>query len=320
MEMGSYRSTIEFPDVYAKQPSSYVRDMDTSHSMDSPLLSPDSARQSLGFTKAAITFRDQLGSIRRKRDSEQTVTSSWVPPTPTLPAKRDSLDRSIKILRIVQSTLTALLSLAIAFMQGRVYYIFLRTKNVPGAWPKTPQLTQTLLLFSVSVSAFTFDICMLFAYLMPNKRFAKKLYRIANGAHYIVTSAKTVAYALTSVVCKLGFNFGNSSGTNTDLWSWTCTAEAAEYADYNQAPSNCDAQTIAWYFALAQIGIELIGVVISLLVMQQKIRKLGQEDGAEENASPSLGNKRYEKLAELSPEVDTELSDVTPDVNATAHF
>lgn len=211
------------------------------YSTDSPLLSPGSDRQSVGFARAALAFTDKLGSIRRKRESGHTFAT-----TPTTEVSEASADtapqKSIKVLRMIQSSLTALLSLAIAFMQGRVYIMYLRTKDVKGAWPRTPQLVPTILLFSVAVAAFTFDIAMLSAYLAPGKRLSRKCFSIASGAYGVVTSAKTIAYALTSIVCRAGFNFGNASDTHMDLWSWTCTAKAAEMASVNQAPSNCETQ------------------------------------------------------------------------------
>lgn len=227
-------------------------------SMSAPLLSPDSARQSIGFTKAAFAFHDRLGSLRRKRASQSTSVVSG-PESDISPTKDGSAStedsppqKGIKILRILQRTLTALLSLAIAFFQGRVYYTYKRTEHVPGCWPKTPQLMPTLLLFSVAIATFTFDVCMLLAYVARSKRYAQKFYNIAMNAHYIATSAKAVAYALTSIVCRLGFNFGNSSDTHMDLWSWTCTAKAAEQKQMNQAPSNCDTQVcdLPFWFGL----------------------------------------------------------------------
>ncbi len=59
---------------------------------------------------------------------------------------------------------------------------------------------------------------------------------------YIVNSTKTVSFAISAVVSKTSFDFGNNSGTNSDLWSYTCTDEAATNNAVIQAESNCDTQ------------------------------------------------------------------------------
>ena len=53
--------------------------------------------------------------------------------------------------------------------------------------------------------------------------------------------------------------------------------------------------------------------------MHQKLSSLGEKEEIKEVA-PSPGNKRYEELSSLSPEVDAELGGVTPDIDAKAHF
>ncbi len=65
--------------------------------------------------------------------------------------------RRVKILRVVQSTFSALLSLAIAIFQGRVFATFQATKNQAGTWPPMPNVVPTILLFSVALAALVFD-------------------------------------------------------------------------------------------------------------------------------------------------------------------
>jgi len=150
-------------------------------------------------------------------------------------------DKRIKILRIVQSILSALLSIAIAVFQGRVYWTYQNTKDQPGAWPTVPDVVPTLLLFSVSIAALVFDICMIVAYLRPKSKYTPWAIRIGGAAHYVVASAKTVSYGISAVISKTSFDFGNASGQNADLWSYTCTDPAAEIQPI-QAESNCNSQ------------------------------------------------------------------------------
>jgi hypothetical protein len=65
---------------------------------------------------------------------------------------------------------------------------------------------------------------------------------VGGAARYVVTSAKTVSYAISAVISKTSFDFGNATNQNTDLWSWTCTDQAATKDSINQAESNCTTQ------------------------------------------------------------------------------
>jgi len=166
-------------------------------------------------------------------------------------------DKRIKILRIVQSLLSALLSIAIAVFQGRVYWTYQNTKDQPGAWPTVPDVVPTLLLFSVSIAALVFDICMIVAYLRPKSKYTPWAIRIGGAAHYVVASAKTVSYGISAVISKTSFDFGNASGQNADLWSYTCTDPAAEIQPI-QAESNCNSQ-VSFPLSLLS-GVFLYGV------------------------------------------------------------
>jgi len=54
--------------------------------------------------------------------------------------KRARRAKLIKILRVIQSVFSALLSISIAVFQGRVYWTFQATKNTPGTWPNFPNV------------------------------------------------------------------------------------------------------------------------------------------------------------------------------------
>lgn len=160
--------------------------------------------------------------------------------------KDDAVTRRITIMRIIQSGLSSLLSLAIAVWQGKVYVTYQNTKSLQRAWPDTPNLVPTLLLFSVAIAAFVFDVCMLVAYVMPyGNKHARRAIAVGGAANYIVTSAKTVAYAISAVISRTSYNFGNATSQNSDLWSWTCTDQAATMDNMTQAETNCTLQVRA---------------------------------------------------------------------------
>lgn len=150
-------------------------------------------------------------------------------------------EKRIQVLRITQSILSALLSIAIAVFQGRVYWTYQNTKDIAGAWPTVPDVVPTILLFSVAVAALVFDGCMIIAYLRPTSKFAPWAVRIGGAAHYVVATAKTVSYGIAAAISKTSYDFGNASGQNADLWSYTCTEPAAAIEPI-QAESNCNSQ------------------------------------------------------------------------------
>jgi hypothetical protein len=150
--------------------------------------------------------------------------------------------RRIRIMRIIQSVLSAVLSLAIAIFQGRVYGTYQNTKSVNGAWPPIPNVVPTLLLFSVAIAALVFDGCMLVAYMMPNHKYMKWVVLVGGGAHYIVTSTKTVSYAISAVISKTSNDYGVATGLNSDLWSWTCSDLPPDMAALIHSDSNCNTQ------------------------------------------------------------------------------
>lgn len=174
--------------------------------------------------------------------SEKMQPAALVDSVDSTEKKESGLQRWTRILTILQGMLSSLLSLAIAVWQGKVYFTYQRTKAEPGAWPDTPNLVPTILLFSISIAVFVFDACMLLAYLMPGKRRAKWGIAVGNAAYYVVTSVKTVSYAISSAISKTSFDFGNATNQNSDLWSWTCTDQAATMDAMTQAESNCNTQ------------------------------------------------------------------------------
>lgn len=206
-------------------------------------------------------------------------------------------EKRIQVLRIIQSILSALLSIAIAAFQGRVYWTYQSTKGMPGAWPTVPDLAPTILLFSVAIAALVFDGCMIIAYLRPTSRFARWAIRIGGAAHYVVATGKTVSYGISAAISKTSYDFGNASGQNADLWSYTCTESAAAIEPIH-AESNCNSQFASWAFAISQLGIELFGWVITILALRQS-NKL----------SPQAVNERF---TAYSGDVNRRLGEAQP--------
>jgi hypothetical protein len=240
---------VEVPSVSAEPSPTVV--------VSSPT-SPHSEKTSIQFAKAAFLFKDKLDDVRKNKRTtavheEEVLPTPLSPPAPLPPSSsppedppegEDSSDpiaaRRLRILRLVQSTLTSFLSIAIAVLQGKAYLAYQRTKDTPGAWPTHPNLMPTTLLLVVGILAGAFDLSLLLAYLLPSR--AKTLLGVATKSHNLLTCVKGVSYLLVSVVCRSGFDYGNASGQNNDLWGWTCSSAADQFADVTQAGANCDGQ------------------------------------------------------------------------------
>jgi hypothetical protein len=150
--------------------------------------------------------------------------------------------RRIRNARITQSVLGALLSIAVAGFQGHVYALFVSTQDAAGAWPKNPNTMPTLLLLAVGITALVVDLCLLAAYARPAARMARVAFGLAKAVHYMVTSAKTVSYAISAIVMQTSFQYGMKSGSTNDLWSWTCSDAAAPMESVNHGSINCTVQ------------------------------------------------------------------------------
>jgi hypothetical protein len=189
--------------------------------------------------------------MKEEADLKSTSVALLNPDDPRAEAKarrRARNDKMVKIMRFIQSTLGAILSIIIAVFQGRVYWTYQKTQSQPGTWPAVPNTMPTILLFSVAVAALVFDICMLVAYMWPSSRYARWAVVIGGGMHTVVASTKTVSFAIAAVVSKTTFDYGNSSGTNGDLWSYTCTDQAETLNNVIQSDSNCNGQVSVYFY------------------------------------------------------------------------
>lgn len=144
-------------------------------------------------------------------------------------------ERQIKVLRVVQHTLTSVVSMIIATLQALTYAKYQQTKDIPGAWPKSPLLFPTLILLTVAAMALAFDICSLIAYLMPHKPIAQRAFRFAVRLHYWITGVKTLSYVVGATVCRTN----PGTGDEKNLWGWSCSEQGKEMNDVNGANGNC---------------------------------------------------------------------------------
>lgn len=220
----------------------------------------------LAFTKAAFIFKDGLSKARtnKKDDKVEVTVKSVEPPTPKPNAPASIAEdahqarhkRRIRMLRLVQHLLTSILSVIIAILQGKVYIVYLQTKSVQGAWPTTPNLVPTLMLCITAVAALGIDLCAIVAYFWPQSTIGKRafmvsssfvfslqhlltVWKLASSGYGIYTTFKGISYAYSAVVCKTGFDQGNATGDNNDLWSWLCRSKDSTTSAVTQASANC---------------------------------------------------------------------------------
>jgi len=86
---------------------------------------------------------------------------------PEMDPKKARGARLVKILRVTQSSLAAVLSLAIAAFQLRVYVTYQNTRQQGDTWPNVPNVMPTILLFTVALVALIFDGCSKFSSSLP---------------------------------------------------------------------------------------------------------------------------------------------------------
>jgi hypothetical protein len=133
----------------------------------SPPHSP-SEKQAIQFAKTALIFKDMLDGIREKHAAVTEVIDGSSPPAapsksiavsssrPITPAALSGapqggetiIDRRLRLLRLVQSTLTALLAIAIAVLQARAYAAFQAIKDPSKP---NPNLVPTLMVCLIIV-------------------------------------------------------------------------------------------------------------------------------------------------------------------------
>jgi hypothetical protein len=209
--------------------------------------SPESERANIGFAKSALILHDRLDALREKRTKTDgmtttttTTTTAAKPATPSesdtakMPSRTDAAeavatkrrDRFVKFLQIVQSLVTAVMSITIAVLQIRVFAYYQGTKDEPGLYPPHLDLLPTLLLLAVSLAAIVFDLAQLAVFFMPKSiKVVRVAALIAAKAHYVVVAAKASSYFFSAIVAKQS---GGGAGNN--LWSWSCDGKGAGVA------------------------------------------------------------------------------------------
>lgn len=133
----------------------------------------------LAFTRAVLAFQ----STKKKDVPKVEVAEVADPEALALKAHEERHKKRIRIARGVQHLLTGILSFAVAFLQGAVYVKYLQTKDVKGAWPTTPNLLPTLMLFGTAIAGIVFDSAALVAYAWPQTSLGKKALAVSAFAH-----------------------------------------------------------------------------------------------------------------------------------------
>lgn len=188
-------STLSQDTAYKREPtqSQPPPTQSTPRPSTASMTSPDPNRSNITFAKAAFAFRDSINNApHSKAPQATTVTTKPVDEPVSHPgqdvnpdpeqladkAHQERHKRRIRVARGVQHTLTSLLSLAVAILQGRVYINYMQTKDVPNAWPTHPNLLPTLMLFVTAIAALFIDLCAIIAYLWPQKRAGQRAYSV----------------------------------------------------------------------------------------------------------------------------------------------
>jgi hypothetical protein len=200
-------------------------------------------RKNIGFAKSAVILHERLDALRDRRANTkpsmaattQPVPAASQPPAagPMMPradaaeaVAKSRRDRFVKFLQIIQSIITAVLSVTIAVLQIRVFAYYQGTKDTPGLYPPNLDLLPTLLLLAVALAAIIFDGAQLLVFFMPKRmRIVRKATLIAAKAHYVIVASKAVSYFFSAIVAK-----NSGGGAINNLWSWSCDGKGQNVA------------------------------------------------------------------------------------------
>ena len=89
------------------------------------------------------------------------------------------LTQRVRIARSLQHTVTSILSILVAFLQGRAYFTYNATKGTKGTWPPFLNIVPTLMLFITALVALIVDMCSLVAYMLPSSRIGRQAFEVS---------------------------------------------------------------------------------------------------------------------------------------------
>jgi len=112
---------------------------------------------------------------------------------------------------------------------------FFSTSHITGAWPTDPKLYPTYILLIVSLMSFCIDLLNLGTRYCGTAS-ARKAGLAASKIRYMVLVIQAIASATGTGV----FNGTKAAGSAQDLFGWTCSSAADQFADVNSSDLVCN--------------------------------------------------------------------------------
>ena len=180
---------------------------------------------------------------------------------------------------------------------------FFSTSHIVGAWPADPILYPTYSLLLVSLISLCVDLLHLGARYCGTAS-ARKADFIASKGHYIISVIQVIATATSTGI----FNATKTAGSAKDLFGWSCSSAADQFADVNSSDLVCSTnvspphcmlsypvlhrqlthpqQTTSSYISIAQTCLHVLSILITVVGM------LGPKDSnTQEGSKPSKGDE-----------------------------
>lgn len=86
--------------------------------------------------------------------------------------------KRVRIARASQHILTSAISIVVAALQARLFFIYQQTKTYPNCWPKYPNLLPTLMLMVTAFVSLFIDVCALIAYAWPGSGAGRRAFKV----------------------------------------------------------------------------------------------------------------------------------------------
>jgi hypothetical protein len=122
---------------------------------------------------------------------------------------------------------------------------FFSTSHIAGAWPTDPKLYPTYILLIVSLMSLCIDLLHLGARYCGTAS-ARKADFMASKIRYTVLVIQAIASATGTGV----FNGTKAAGSAQDLFGWTCSPAADQFANVNSSDLVCNSNVSPLHYTL----------------------------------------------------------------------
>ncbi|KIW00912.1 uncharacterized protein PV09_07657 [Verruconis gallopava] len=198
------------------------------------------------------------------------------------------LKRRIRVLRVIQRVLAALISIAALVPITMTLHKYLSTRGIirsapdgkggtieRSAWALKTKSWPTYMYFSMAVASTFVHLGVLTGYLW-SIRAANRIDTIGTTIQTIEIVGQLVLWIVVAAIYKYEKEI-TEDGKHNDLWGWTCSGPASAlqqtFKDVVSFDSYCNIQTSSWYAGLVQVGALILSLSIVILAWKRRKSK-----------------------------------------------